>query len=351
MEKKNRLGIELRNIIRLGIDLRLSAVFKLKEEDFLKIIKEIESDALFLRLSAGGKNSPPAITKTRIRNSCFAWSYGIERLVQTKALDSSVSPGDILGQSPGAVKLIQRIGPENFENFFLGNESFSLKDTAEICRINENERRMIRDFVNRFLSVYENLPLPELPGLGARLVAIVSKNENGLRIEYTSPHYASGIYAVNMEALKQIKKAGALSPGESKHLNRLLDMIKIVNWKKTGLHKVIEGILKFHGGFFYGTEKELKPLSQRMLAGELRISPSSVSRIIYQRSIKIPDGGEMMLKDFFVPKKDYIIGKIKQTLSNLKGKHTDSEIAGFLCSKYGLKVPRRTVNYYRKELT
>ena len=92
-------------------------------------------------------------------------------------------------------------------------------------------------------------------------------------------------------------------------------------------------------------------MSQRTLASQIGISHSSVSRIINRKTLKMPWGSEIPLKDFFLSRKKFLIDKVSDILLKYgKGdKLTDREIGDILNRKYGLKISRRSVNLYRKE--
>ena len=131
----------------------------------------------------------------------------------------------------------------------------------------------------------------------------------------------------------------------SAFLGALVKTVELVNWRKKGLQKVLEGILKYQRDFFLGGP--LKPLSQRSFAAELALNPSTVSRLIARRSLKAGDD-EVPLKSFFPSKKEHIIAKIKE-LSDPGGKRKLSArlLADELKKRFGIKVSVRTLNLYR----
>ena len=94
----------------------------------------------------------------------------------------------------------------------------------------------------------------------------------------------------------------------------------------------------------------MEPLSQRAFAAGLRLSPSTISRLIAGRSLKTPDMSEVPLRDFFPSKKEYIIDRIRKIMARpgaARRRLSDRLIACGLLERFGIKVSRRTVNLYR----
>ena len=93
------------------------------------------------------------------------------------------------------------------------------------------------------------------------------------------------------------------------------------------------------------------PMSQRSFAAEIGISNSSVSRITAFKSLVAPWGEELSLRSLFISRKRYIIDIIRDMLQKSEAEaFTDEELKGRLADKYGLKISRRSVNLYRKEI-
>ncbi|MCG2724890.1 MAG: hypothetical protein L6420_01315 [Elusimicrobia bacterium] len=349
--KKNTLNLELKNSLYLKVNLRVVNILNSGENDILEMVRNIEADELFLRLSGKTRDFPRVITYKRRNNSGYAWLSNLENEGFIQALDSSVSGAEIISERQQVIKTIRKIGSENFEKYFLGYEKFSNEKICKICAITEKERGQIMDFVAVYIHAYENIPIAALPVDYFSMIASIIKEKGGFRIEYTSMHYGQGVYSIDNEKLKLVKKKGLLTEKETANLNGLLDLIKTVNWRKRCACKIVEGILKYQMPFFSGKGEELVAMSQRALASQIGISHSSISRIVSRKTLRAPWGSEIRLKDFFVSRKKFLIDKVGNILLEYgKGnKLTDKKVMEILNKKYGLKVSRRSVNLYRKE--
>jgi len=351
-KRKNTLNLELKNSLNLKTNLRLFNMLSSGENDILELVRKIEADELFLRLSGKTNDLPRIITYTRKTNAGYAWLSNLENKDFIQALDSSISGAEIISGRGQVIEIIRKIGADNFEKYFLGYEKFPIDKICDICSITKGECDKITDFVAIYMHAYENIPIAALPVDYFSMIASIIKEKGGFRIEYTSMHYGQGEYSINHEKLKAVKKKGLLTEKETARLNSLLDLIKTVNCRKRCACKIVEGILKYQMVFFTGEGRELLAMSQRDLASQIGISHSSVSRIISRKTLKTPWGSEMTLKDFFVSRRKFLIDKVRDIVLkyNKGNKLTDREIGDILNRKYGLKVSRRSVNLYRKDI-
>ena len=350
--KKNTLNLELKNSLNLKVDLRLFNILNSGENDILEMVRKIEADDLFRRLSGKTGDFPRVITYTRRNNSGYAWLSNLENEGFIQALDSSVSGAEIISGRGQIIEIIREIGSDNFEKYFLGYEKFPTEKICKICAITKKEYERIMDFVAVYTHAYENIPVAALPVDYFSTIASIIKEEGGFRVEYTSMHYGQGEYSVDNEKLKSFKKKGLLTKQEAGRLTGLLDLINMVNCRKRCACKIVEGVLKYQMPFFTGEGGQLLAMSQRALALQIGISHSSVSRIIGRKTLKMPWGSEIPLRDFFVSRRKFLIDKVRDILLRYsEGKKlSDREIGEILNKKYGLKVSRRSVNLYRKEL-
>jgi transcriptional regulator with XRE-family HTH domain len=349
MNAKNKPGrgkeIRLENSLRSRQDLRLFTMLAAPESDFLELVRRLESDPLFRKLAApaGGRQ---VISRTR-RGASYSWDYNLGDSRLLSVPDSLYISGELLSARPEALKLAQRLGAADFEKYFLDENDAP----EEICRatgLKPAEVSRIRDFTAAFLQAHENLPVPAMPAERVRLVALVCRSGRGLELSYLHPAYARGGYKVDRDALERLRKSGGLTRGELVRLGPVLKAVELFNWRKKGLQRTLEGIVKFQREFFSGGA--MKPLSQRAFAAGLSLNPSTISRLIAGRSLKTPDMAEVRLKDFFPSKKEYIIDKIRRVMARpapARCRLSDRMIACELRERFGIKVSRRTVNLYK----
>lgn len=342
---RQRLNIE--NALRNRQDLRLFRVLAAPEDEFLALLKRLEADPLFKKLSARSPGRPPVIARSRLPGAAYAWVHNLGEPQLAAAMDSKYISGELLSARPEIVALIKRLGAENFERYFLGAESIPVEHVCRAAALTARQVARIRDFVNAFLAAHENLPPQADAGdRYFKLTAFVSRTPAGaLELSYAHPAYARGLYSVDAKAMDNLKRSGALSSAELKRLGALVKTVELVNWRKKGLQKVIEGILKFQRDFFLGGP--MRPMSQRAFAAELGLNPSTVSRLIARRSLMASED-EVPLKSFFPSKKEYIIAKIKELTDSCPGRKMSARLlTGELRKRYGIKISGRTVNLYR----
>ena len=117
MESKNKPGrgkeIRLENSLRNRQDLRLFTMLAATEPDFLELVRRLESDPLFRKLSAPA-GGPRVISRTR-RGASYSWDYNLGDSRLLSAPDSSYISGELLSARPEALKLVQRLGAADFE--------------------------------------------------------------------------------------------------------------------------------------------------------------------------------------------------------------------------------------------
>lgn len=142
-------------------------------------------------------------------------------------------------------------------------------------------------------------------------------------------------------------------------LNSATWIIRSIEQRKNTLKKVIESIIKFQMDFFVDGPRSLKPLTLKMIADNIDMHESTISRSTNDKYVKTPRG-IFELKYFFTTGLNSskgeisstsiksMIGKIIET-ENLKKPYSDQKISDLLKQK-GTIISRRTVAKYRDEL-
>jgi len=341
--------LRLENSLRTRQDLRLFNMLAAPEADFLELVRSLECDPLFRKLAGPSGGGRRVISRVG-RAAFYSWDHNLGDQGLLTARDSAYISGELLSARPEALKLARRLGAAAFEKYFLEEAGASPEEICRATGLKAAEVCRIRDFVNAFLQAHEHLPVPAMPAERVRLVAVVCRTGRRFELSYVHPTYSRGGYKVDRGALERLKRSGGLTRDELGRLGRILKTLELLNWRKQGLQRTLEAVVKFQEDFFSGGA--MKPLSQRAFAAGLGLNPSTVSRLIAGRSLKTPDMAEVRLKDLFPSKKGYIIdkiGEVKGLLSaaNGSGRVSDREIAAELKERFGLKVSRRTVNLYR----
>jgi RNA polymerase sigma-54 factor len=148
------------------------------------------------------------------------------------------------------------------------------------------------------------------------------------------------------KANKEIKK----KIGEAKWL------IRAINKRNETVQNVGTLICRMQADFLSDKSAELKPLSNIELAKELRISPSTVSRILRSKYIQTPKGAVSMksLLASSVSKTRKVtpmqlMEEIQNIVKGEKKKLSDQKISDIL-NKRGFNLSRRTISKYRKKI-
>lgn len=142
-------------------------------------------------------------------------------------------------------------------------------------------------------------------------------------------------------------------------LNSASWIIKSIEQRRNTIKRVVESILKYQMDFFINGEKALKPLTLKMIAEDIEMHESTISRTTNGKYVQTPRG-VFELKYFFTPAVTASGGDLSSTSvkftiediikgEDLKKPYSDQKIADILKEK-GTKISRRTVAKYRDEL-
>jgi len=137
------------------------------------------------------------------------------------------------------------------------------------------------------------------------------------------------------------------------------DLISAVAHRKLTLARVVGAVMEQQGAFLAHGRSAVQPLKMADVGERLGLHPSTVSRAIAGKSVQTPHG-VLMLRDFFDggDSRSGAVGRlgVKQRLQELVAAEnpeqplSDDELVSQL-AKGGIKVARRTVTKYRKELS
>jgi RNA polymerase sigma-54 factor len=137
-------------------------------------------------------------------------------------------------------------------------------------------------------------------------------------------------------------------------------LIKSVHQRQRTIYKVMESIIKFQHDFFEKGTGALKPLSLKIIAGDIGMHESTVSRVTTHKYVHTPQG-IFELKYFFNSAINSSIGesvasesvkdKIRHIVlnENTKKPYSDKKIMEIL-EGHNINIARRTVTKYREML-
>jgi DNA-directed RNA polymerase specialized sigma54-like protein len=341
MEQRQSLQMRQEQVLRM----EQAILLEMPEEEFQKLIAEMERSPLFQRLYQQDK----IIRRQRLPGTDIAPGF---YQLKTEIVADNTPPDveSLLSGKKDIFDLIKKLGREKFERYFLFPESgMSGEEIARECDLAVGEVQKINRLIDE-LSILTEFYHPSAlspEGVYYTRIASVEKDRDGFIIGYFSPHLARGKYAIDYERFERLKDS--LSEAEIKEAKRLLRRLELINSRKDTLTRILQGIIERQTLYLESGEvKALLPFSQKELAGKLGIAPSSVSRAVRGKSVDTP-WGEIPLKQFFPHPKSFKKEFLRQLLESEKPA-SDEAIKAKLREKFGIAISRRSVANLRKEL-
>lgn len=354
MKQHTNLKMEARTSQRMAMlgRMRMADWIEMPESQFAREIEKIEKDPLFRKLYSGTGQAQSIIRRQRWPSSRFSSSL-FEMKDQILAKGEPVQIEETLERHTKVVPLIKKIGSEAFERYFLyGEEPLSLEEIASRTGIKTGEAQNIQDFLLE-IGAQAEFSLPQRGASIAKNYSCLARLyvEGGeTAIEFYSPYWARGLYHVRYEHLNDWKSDGVLSPEERRRLPRLLKRLETVNLRQNTLYRVLECLSKLQFEYLSSQNTDRKfPISLRRLARRLDLAPSTVSRALSGRSVKLPWNEEIPLSDL-VPGRRNVMRDIISRWLEKDAQESDSQFAARLRDEYQIRISRRTVNAVRNEL-
>lgn len=164
-----------------------------------------------------------------------------------------------------------------------------------------------------------------------------------------------------LNVLKQVKNDRNAAEFVREKINAAKFIIKSVYLRGRTLERVVRAIIKYQPEFFHEERGVLRPLTYSVIAEELGVNESTISRVVRSKYAET-SYGTMCLKDFFTSKagKDENYNSVSRHSVEIRLQelikeedpakpYSDLEIANLL-RKEGTTVSRRVVTKYRKKL-
>ena len=200
------------------------------------------------------------------------------------------------------------------------------------------------------------------PGLGFEStimiqpdLEIIPQNNENFNVQFKKENFPMISLDRDLEGLVKDRKNKASKKliekmGEAKWL------IRAINKRNETVQNVGTLICQKQADFLSEKSAELKPLSNLELAKELKISPSTVSRILRSKYIQTPKGA-LSMKSLLASSVSktrkvtprQLMEEIKKIIEEEKKKLSDQKISDLL-NKRGINLARRTISKYRKKI-
>ena len=184
---------------------------------------------------------------------------------------------------------------------------------------------------------------------------VIPDNDQNLSVQFKKTNFPLISLDQELEELVKNKKNKANKELKEK-MGEAKWLIRAINKRNETVQNVGTLICKMQADFLSNRSAELKPLSNIELAKELKISPSTVSRILRSKYIQTPKGAVSMksLLASSVSKTRRVtpaqlMEEIQKIVDDEKKILSDQKISDLL-NKRGFNLARRTISKYRKKI-
>ena len=346
--------------------IKLGQLFSLPEPEFRKLIKELENDPLFTELihewkvvsyrKFTGVRPPPSVELKE------------DLIFSSDTFDLE----GLLYQNPKTVPLLQKIGQligkDRFNKLLRGGSSIG--EIERECRLTPQETEIFKDFLNRFelekLTTGSSVSsfTESIRSAPARTFKIASIEREGDELviypHLKEDYLVKGKYSINYERYEELYRKRNLAPENLNRISKIFKMLNLVNRRTTTIYQIIYHIKETQSDYLYsGDPGRLRPLTRRDLARRIGVHPSSITRVMADKSIGTPQRKELPLKFFFPSQKEITKSYLQDLMEEekillqdhrLSRPYSDEVIRERLYRDYHIVVSRRAVAKYRKEL-
>jgi len=335
------LGFHTKGSASVHGQMKLARLLEMPEREVSDRVRELEADPLFKRLHEAGVVSFSPFSEARFTARRFG-GWGVKT--------SSEGLGDLIDGQGEIVLLIQRVGQERFEEFFLNDEGRSDAQRAQACGVSLKEAGRLREFVDRVYirAEFESPAEQAAPAKVFSAVAGIAVEDGKPILSFFHRDIWSKRYGVDERRREELLRG--LPPKEARKADKLLRELDFLDRRKTTLYRVLETVLSTQADFLVsGDPEKRRPLTQKDLSDRLDISPSVLNRLISNKSVELPWGLEAAMNVFVPSRKSMMLGRL-QELALSDPEMSDERLREKMAELHGVTLSRRSVAQYRKEL-
>jgi len=157
---------------------------------------------------------------------------------------------EVLDGKKRLVSLIQRIGQDRFEDYFLGGEDHDDAACAKACDITRAQVGRIRELIDQTYIQAEFATIEPAPLRGriCSAVAGITIEEGHPVLGFFNREIWKSEYRIHPEKVKFI--LDSLPPTQAQHVRELLGQIELGRQRKSTLYKALEAIFKSQSDYF-----------------------------------------------------------------------------------------------------
>mgnify|MGYP005689809141 FL=1 len=182
----------------------------------------------------------------------------------------------------------------------------------------------------------------------------IRKNQNGFKVNFLKSGMPDLVFdeELYINVKKNSDKSNAKLLGKA---NEAKSFIRSIDRRNENVYLVAKFICEKQSRFLGKQAVDIEPLAGNEIARELRLSNSTVSRILKSKYIQY-DGGTIPFKSLLVSSvsrskkvsSTNLIREIERIIDASKSRISDQKITNIL-NKKGFNLARRTINKYRKK--
>lgn len=352
-----KLDTQVKNWQLLQGRLAAAKWLSMSEPEVAREISDLENNDLFREMIGGRAEGTPVLRRSRWpASSLHSGFYELKEDLAISSEDGDVQ--ELVEKHKDLVRLIQRVGLQDFERYFLyGEEGVPLAEACRRVGVTEPEGRRILDLVLEVGARSEFFrPQPDLRVTGIRYHCIAevqydARDQEALSFRFMAPYWARGRYVVDYERLERWKKERALAAPQRRALRQLLKRVELLNMRQDTLFQILSRSTTEQAVFLRSRqEARRRPLSLRELSRRIGVAPSTVSRAVSHRSIRLPWGEEVPLKALLTGQRVVILSILGdwRRRGEIGPAMTDERLMRRLAEECGIAVSRRTVNECRR---
>ena len=342
-------SLQMRQELSQVLRMEQASLLEIPEDEFHKLIAELEQSPLFKRLYQKEKLIRyQRFPRTDISPSFYQLE---EEMVADKG---SLDVESLLLNKEHIVPHIQKLGLEKFKQYFLFPESgMPLEEIATECNLEVSEVKQINDLIDEFsiMSEFYHPSHVTTDSIRYSKIASVNEDDKGFVIGYFSASLARGRYSIDYGGFEELTATSTFTEAEAKEAKQLFKRLELVNSRKDTVTQILQNIIRKQALYLEsGDLKSLLPFSQKELAEKIGVASSSVSRAIRAKSIETPWREEVPLKHFFPRPRKFRQELLRQLLETDNQLSSDEAIRTKLWEQFGVAISRRSVANLRKEL-
>ncbi|MBP7795678.1 MAG: hypothetical protein KA059_02745 [Elusimicrobiales bacterium] len=244
---------------------------------------------------------------------------------------------------------IRKVGIDRFKEYFL-SDKFDKKEISKECGISEKEVSDILKFIDRYY-LFENKDNIQIkkPHKTYSTIAKIEVKNKRIRIIFLTENIWKERYVINKTLLNRFMPK--LKTAEKNKMSDIINKIENMEYRKNVMYNLLKLIAEVQSEYIIsGDEKKLKPISQVLISKKLSCHPSTVNRLVNQKSIILPSNIEIPLKYLITNNKYVNRIRLKEILSSIHNL-SDRKISEIFFNRYGINLSPRTINSYRNNIS